>query len=763
MGIQFVDPNQFDSANSNGTSQPFGSSNVQFVDPSQFDAPDLGAVGNTMAGFLRGTASLFGGTFDLINRAASYIEPDYVKNIDQSVLGTQSPSLEKGIKNAFDTATGIQNVTESGKNTLPGKIGEYIPALISGEEEGNLLKEGFTKLLSSPEDALKALGLFGAKAGATGAGAYYGNEMGGPVGEAVGTLAGAAMPRVLQEAANAVVTPLTRDQALLQAFKSSGQDSLDALHSLQTQGVITPDVLESKTPFGDINSSLASQKDNVTSQISQNLDGSSLTVKDLFPSRSSLSLDTDKVSETAASSALKEAQENLIKKALISLYPEQADNVEGMFSDWQDLWKKAQAGDTKAATQYKALTDKILNTPISGNDIWKIRQFYDSKINWNNPEFKNKAPIFAQLRDDLANKINTLGGNGTSDLFGNLSNLLGAEGSTQNLADLETAGKTLTLPLGKQIAKAPKSVVGALVSGVEPSIRPETLLRMALSEGLKNSLARGIAGLPETSLGLTPGLGLMDADNIFNYEMPSTNQGTGSTLSPGQSQMGANIAQKVLGLSPTQSQGQESYNGSPISLSYNASDSYGNKLNSPEFSISNGGDQNDSNSENMDSSFSIPASYLSKKNVSLMGNRMGQPSSLEDVISKIKSDPLMYAIALTENGKMDPNAKNPNSSATGLFQLTRQTAKNLGVKDPTDPLQNYNGMVELMKQYEPVAERDPVLTYAAHVLGVPTLEKIKNGEDLTDKEQQNVDYFREQALPHFVKNYEKVTGETNIV
>ena len=54
--------------------------------------------------------------------------------------------------------------------------------------------------------------------------------------------------------------------------------------------------------------------------------------------------------------------------------------------------------------------------------------------------------------------------------------------------------------------------------------------------------------------------------------------------------------------------------------------------------------------------------------------------------------PHNLALAVSQReSSFNPRAKNPESTATGLFQLLKGTARQYGVSDPTDPVQNANG------------------------------------------------------------------------
>lgn len=149
--------------------------------------------------------------------------------------------------------------------------------------------------------------------------------------------------------------------------------------------------------------------------------------------------------------------------------------------------------------------------------------------------------------------------------------------------------------------------------------------------------------------------------------------------------------------------------------------------------------------------------------------------SPSDVIQKIQQDPVDHSIAIMESGKnldtktlmkntdaqnaemlknvtFDPNAKNPESSASGIFQLLKGTADNLGVKDPFDPGQNYAGYLKLKEQNSQFGT-DPATVYAVHYLGAPTYSKLLKGEPLTETQTEQVRTLKDQLLPKLAKIY----------
>ena len=130
-----------------------------------------------------------------------------------------------------------------------------------------------------------------------------------------------------------------------------------------------------------------------------------------------------------------------------------------------------------------------------------------------------------------------------------------------------------------------------------------------------------------------------------------------------------------------------------------------------------------------------------------------------EIIEQIKQDPVDHAIMLMESGG-DPNAKNPESSASGLFQLIKKTAGALGVKDVFDPAQNYEGYKKLKAAaIKNFGSDDPATIYAAHYLGEPTMRKWLSGEALTDEQEKQVAYLQTVLLPRLQKIYAELTGK----
>jgi len=148
-------------------------------------------------------------------------------------------------------------------------------------------------------------------------------------------------------------------------------------------------------------------------------------------------------------------------------------------------------------------------------------------------------------------------------------------------------------------------------------------------------------------------------------------------------------------------------------------------------------------------------------NTLLKGDTMDAP--VADIMEEIKKDPVDHAIMLMESNG-DPKAKNPTSSASGLFQLIKGTAESLGVTDVFDPADNYAGYKKLKADTIKQFGTDDVATiYASHYLGAPTLKKWLDGKELTKTQAEQVKYLQTTLLPRLAKIYGKLVNEEKVV
>lgn len=131
---------------------------------------------------------------------------------------------------------------------------------------------------------------------------------------------------------------------------------------------------------------------------------------------------------------------------------------------------------------------------------------------------------------------------------------------------------------------------------------------------------------------------------------------------------------------------------------------------------------------------------------------------IKAVESLIDSDAYDAAVYEAESSR-NPSAKNKDSTAAGGFQLVKKTAKKLGVTDPYDLAQNYQGFLKLKQENVKRFGDDPKMLYAAHYLGATTLDKWLKNKPLTVKELQQVQDLKNSALPRFMKIYSKVANK----
>lgn len=133
------------------------------------------------------------------------------------------------------------------------------------------------------------------------------------------------------------------------------------------------------------------------------------------------------------------------------------------------------------------------------------------------------------------------------------------------------------------------------------------------------------------------------------------------------------------------------------------------------------------------------------------------------VIEEIKKNPVDHAIALMESN-LNPKAKNPESSASGLFQLIKKTAGSLGVKNVFDPAENYKGYLQLKQATIDKFDIDPNdyrSIYASHYLGEGTFKKWLDGDKLSPAQAKQVQELEEILFPRLDKLYAKAVKEAS--
>lgn len=93
------------------------------------------------------------------------------------------------------------------------------------------------------------------------------------------------------------------------------------------------------------------------------------------------------------------------------------------------------------------------------------------------------------------------------------------------------------------------------------------------------------------------------------------------------------------------------------------------------------------------------------------------------------------ALAMTESS-LNPMARNPESSAKGLFQFVDKTAQGVGLQDPFDPRQSLAAVQSLTQEnVNRFGVQDPVELYKMHYLGAPTYEAYRNNQPLNKQWQ----------------------------
>lgn len=127
-----------------------------------------------------------------------------------------------------------------------------------------------------------------------------------------------------------------------------------------------------------------------------------------------------------------------------------------------------------------------------------------------------------------------------------------------------------------------------------------------------------------------------------------------------------------------------------------------------------------------------------------------KPTPIAEIEKEIDANPFFSAVYEAESDR-DPKAKNPKSTAKGAFQLIDSTAKSLGVKDPLDLKENFEGFKKLTEKHSKKFGNDPRVLYAAHFMGQPLLSKVLDGKALDKDEKAIVKEFEEKAFPRFQK------------
>lgn len=129
----------------------------------------------------------------------------------------------------------------------------------------------------------------------------------------------------------------------------------------------------------------------------------------------------------------------------------------------------------------------------------------------------------------------------------------------------------------------------------------------------------------------------------------------------------------------------------------------------------------------------------------------GLNSDIEQLISSTAErygiDPKSFLRMGQIESRLDPNAKSPLSSASGLFQFTKGTAKDYGLSDPFDASANTDAAARLWKDNEAglrkALGRDPTPgeLYLAHQQGLGGASKL-----LSDPDAKAVDVVGRKAV-----------------
>lgn len=128
----------------------------------------------------------------------------------------------------------------------------------------------------------------------------------------------------------------------------------------------------------------------------------------------------------------------------------------------------------------------------------------------------------------------------------------------------------------------------------------------------------------------------------------------------------------------------------------------------------------------------------------------------------IDADPYYSALYEAESSRnpraqpIDRKTGKLLSSAKGGFQLINSTAKSLGVEDPYDLAQSFEGAKKLTEEHaRKFKTNDPAELYSLHYLGEGVYRKWKAGKELNKLEREQVEYLLDRALPRFMGIYNK--------
>jgi hypothetical protein len=139
---------------------------------------------------------------------------------------------------------------------------------------------------------------------------------------------------------------------------------------------------------------------------------------------------------------------------------------------------------------------------------------------------------------------------------------------------------------------------------------------------------------------------------------------------------------------------------------------------------------------------------------------MDEHNNTAEIEALIDAQPYYSALYEAESGR-NPKAKNPTSSASGGFQFIESTAKALGIRDAFDLAESFEAVQKMTNDHiKYFFTNDPALLYSAHYLGQNVLSRYIKQQPLNEKQQKQVEYLKEIALPRFLKIYERVASKT---
>jgi hypothetical protein len=308
------------------------------------------------SGFLSGLAG-FG---DIADLASEYSPTNLIAKAVNKVAGsdllpTAQAESGPGLRSIFDTATGLPNSTQIGADSLPYKIGSYLPAMVGGEAEVLPI----------------AKNLF--STAAAGTGGYFGHEVGGVPGEIVGSLAPGALTGIAAKGAS-LLSNAGDAIAGSSIFKDAEQIAADRL--APSADAIRRMPLESENPLYQYQTVAEATQDPTLAQLEQEIGKSSPTMNARL---------------AANTAARQDAQFNLLS----DLSPEKQVSAEEGGIKLRDILAPGQEADKKAAEQAFSQLDKTV--PV---DIAEARGKFKSDIS-QTYESGGIPPKLAQIRRDL--------------------------------------------------------------------------------------------------------------------------------------------------------------------------------------------------------------------------------------------------------------------------------------------------------------------------------------------------------------------------